>query len=123
MNIEDCKEGMKVRWEFDGYTDEGIICKNYNSIFAASGNEYDDPDVWVDFSNHIVACDVTSLTPIETKERTYTKEEIVEYLAYKDCHVAVSKIIEGLDEYFSPINNAEREAIKLLKSKGYTVQK
>lgn len=126
MNIEDCKEGAKVRWGFDGDTDEGIIVKHKGSIWQ----DYIKNRVWViwdSYSHEPLHAELENLTLIEPpkqeEERTYTKEEIIEYLAYKDCHVAVSKIVEGLYEYFSPSNNAEREAIKLLKSKGYTVQK
>lgn len=125
MNIEDCKEGVKVRWEAGGRVEEGVIWEENGSIFR--GCDW----VLVNFSGEVMSCHVDCITVVEEPaqdtqvmtERKYSKEEIVEYLTYEGCHVAVSKITEGLDGYFSADNEEERKAIGLLKSKGYTVQK
>lgn len=125
MKIEDCEEGVKVRWEAGGRVEEGVIWKENDSIFI--GDEW----VLVNFSGEIMSCHADSLTVIEqplqdtqvNTERKYSKEEIIEYLTYEGYTGAVSLIMAGLDDYFSPINEEERNAINLLKSKGYTVQK
>lgn len=131
MKIEDCKEGVKVRWEYDGETDCGIIVKHKGSIWKDDTKE----SVWAtwDSTNHEYPqrVELKNLTLVEQPlqdtqvitERKYSKEDIVEYLTHEGYTGAVSLILEGIDEYFSSDNEEERKAINLLTSKGYTVKK
>lgn len=130
MNIEDCKEGAKVRWEFYGMSDCGIIVKHKGSIWKDDAKDA----VWVtwDSTNHEYPqhADLINLTLVEqplqdtqvNAERKYSKEEIVEYMDYIG-YLNVETNIQGIDDYFSADSEEERNAINLLKSKGYTVQK
>lgn len=130
MNIEDCKKGVKVRWEFDGETDCGIIVEHKGSIWKDDTKKA----VWAtwDNSNHeyLLYAELNNLTLVEqplqdtqvNAEHKYSKEEIVEYMEYIG-YLNVETNIQGLDDYFSADNEEERKAINLLKSKGYTVQK
>lgn len=125
MNIEDCKEGAKVRWDFDGETDFGIIVKYNGSIWVNDSKN----SVWStwDATNHrhplyVELKNLTLVEPQKQSERKYSKEEIIEYME-SIGYLNVETNIQGLDDYFTSDNEEERKAIKLLKSKGYTVQK
>ena len=130
MNIEDCKEGAKVRWSFDGETDRGVIVKHKGSIWVNDTKK----SVWAtwDSSNHEypLHSELKYMTLVEeplqdtqvNTERKYSKEEIIEYMDHIG-YIGVEIHIQGIDDYFTSDNEEERKAINLLKSKGYTVQK
>lgn len=130
MNIEDCKEGVKVRYEFDGETDYGTIVKYKGSILEDDTKK----SVWAtwDNTNHEYPqhAELKYMTLVEeplqdtqvNTERKYSKEEIIEYMDHIG-YIGVEIHIQGIDDYFTSDNEEERKAIDLLKSKGYTVQK
>lgn len=130
MKIEDCKEGVKVRWEAGDKSDCGIIIEHKGSIWKDATKE----GVWAtwDSSNHKYPqhAELKYMTLVEQPlqdtqvitERKYSKEEIVEYMDYIG-YINVETNIQGIDDYFTSDNEEERKAINLLKSKGYTVQK
>lgn len=121
MKLEDCKEGMKVRYEFEGGIDYGTITEHEGSIFTYSGN------VWVkwdgDWTLHSAPEYLTEIKEesLDT-ERKYTKEEIIEYMEHIG-YVNVEANIQDIEDYFSADNEDERKAAALLKSKGYTIIK
>src|SRR5574343_252640 len=125
MNIEDCKEGVKVRWDFDGETDYGIIVKHKGSIWVDDTKE----SVWAtwDSSNHeypqnAELKNLTLIEPPKQSERKYSKEEIIEYMDHIG-YINVEANIQGIEEYFSADNEEERKAVQLLKERGYNVTK
>lgn len=75
-----------------------------------------------EYPQHAKLNNLTLVEPPKQEERKYSKEEIIEYMDYIG-YINVETNIQGLDDYFTSDNEEERKAIKLLKSKGYTVQK
>lgn len=119
MKIEDCKKGVKVRWEFDGETQDGrlVYASNSGSAFVVFEEK-----------EGIYRVHLSKLTPIETedkvqtKERTYTKEEIIEYMKHIG-YTFVDENIRWIEDYFSAKYEEELKAIQLLKERGYNVSK
>lgn len=64
MKIEDCKEGMKVKWSYLGIEQEGIIYKLNDSIFSSEVG-----DVLVKFPSlkYPTPCQSKNLTAIDSE--------------------------------------------------------
>lgn len=65
MKIEDCKEGMKVKWSYLGIEEDGVIYKLNDSIFSNEAG-----DVLVKFPSLKLPapCRSENLTLIKTED-------------------------------------------------------